>query len=1275
MSDRIQISIEARENASRVFGQVGDAASKMGQDVNDAADLFQALTTQYGMTADAARDVVAAQGLSTAALDRTGAAAAATTADMRALGTSADTVAPAMRDAATATTEAGTAATTAGSAAASSGASWRTLQNDLLNIGAAAGVAVAGFSLVGQAARDHEIAVRTIGATYGENADAMVAFADEIQRTTNFSNDAALESANIAATLGRNYGFTFQEIQQVLTISADLAATTGRTLEDATQRVVAAMRGEAESAEMLGLTLNQAAIDHDNVTLSMSNQEAGHFRLNALIEQSSFAMGEAATQADTTYGSLTNLKDSVQDNVVAFGEMLGPVGEVGAFLADNALQSVLAGAGLAQLARGAASARTAMVALAATHTSVALLASAIGPIGLVAAAGLAGIAIYKFAESIDGVMVTAVDVAEEKIGDLEQTMRDLYATGNTLGEIAERGTELFPGLAEGTAEMEQLIENITQTNRAMGQMSEEARALAEEDIARWQDRLIDLAQQFGSLDENMLATTLSTNDVAAATDALNSILRNMSEGAADQQAAAVGLIDAYDQGKISAQELVDTLILLGASTDQYDAAATRAIGSTEAVASATESANEQLRIASVNWNMLSVEAAKLLAPYEQLAIAADNWNIASVESARAQAQLSPGMTQFIVNQQNAAIATAAANDQLAIAADNWNMLSVEAARATSTTQAGYDQLAIAAQSFSDISVEAARAQAQMQPGVLQFWLNQQQAIADTEAAIEAANAQLEIFADNYNMMSVEAARFQGNQEAGRRQLELTADAWTAVSVEAARAQAAMSPGEIDIALTEAAAAQAEVLQGQLAAALDAVTASYMATTDAVDNAFRVIVGNTNAIANQSQAVADWATELIDVEGTYSALDDLLANHSITLQQYTDAQRAHNTIQADNAMIQNDILSIQAQSAPVLASLMASQARYVNELANAEAPAQALALAYMDTATSARALELAQIAASEAPGFEGLIQGAIAANPYIEAILTDMGVISRGAEGELIINTEGETEVEALTTAIESLEDTIVSVFVEVDDSELENIGAAQGFPMGGDFGQSPARTINFLVTADTSDADAKIDATSGKLAEWDGASATAQVLADNADAVAKIDTAGDKMSGWDGSTGTADVNANDNASGTISSVSSALSALDGRTATTYINTVYTTTYQTVGSPGGMFFGLGGVAGYADGGVVARMAENGPEMLHFPMGGVAVAPSPGIYAVPRGTYVDTAPATAHKLNSMGGAFTFINQGTIIGVPDLERQITRTISEGLRRANQIHRSSFA
>lgn len=89
----------------------------------------------------------------------------------------------------------------------------------------------------------------------------------------------------------------------------------------------------------------------------------------------------------------------------------------------------------------------------------------------------------------------------------------------------------------------------------------------------------------------------------------------------------------------------------------------------------------------------------------------------------------------------------------------------------------------------------------------------------------------------------------------------------------------------------------------------------------------------------------------------------------------------------------------------------------------------------------------------------------------------------------------------------------------------------------------------------------------------------------------------------------------------------AMSAYDGATlATTYVDVVN----RTRSIPGDY---LGGIAGYANGGMVVELAENGPEILHFASGGTALVPNRGIYEVPAATYV--SPNNAIAGNGYGG----------------------------------------
>lgn len=76
----------------------------------------------------------------------------------------------------------------------------------LLAIGAASVAA-------GKMFRDQEIAIETLRRGYDDAADDLLQFADAMQQSTNFSNDAIVATENIFRTLAENYGFTADQIR------------------------------------------------------------------------------------------------------------------------------------------------------------------------------------------------------------------------------------------------------------------------------------------------------------------------------------------------------------------------------------------------------------------------------------------------------------------------------------------------------------------------------------------------------------------------------------------------------------------------------------------------------------------------------------------------------------------------------------------------------------------------------------------------------------------------------------------------------------------------------------------------------------------------------------------------------------------------------------------------------------------------------------------------------------------------------------------------------
>lgn len=401
----------------------------------------------------------------------------------------------------------------------------------------------------------------------------------------------------------------------------------------------------------------------------------------------------------------------------------------------------------------------------------------------------------------------------------------------------------------------------------------------------------------------------------------------------------------------------------------------------------------------------------------------------------------------------------------------------------------------------------------------------------------------------------------------------------------------------------------------------------------LDAGQRVAIGNTDAIAQTSQGVADWADKLIGVRGVYAEIDDLVAKGLLTgtkgQKEYNDAQSAETSILHNNAAIQRDIMKIQVDQAPLIATLTKNEREYMDQLAKDTPQQQLVRLGYMDSAESAKALADAQLAASAAAGELGkngvetankMIIASAEADPVLEAMLQDMGLINVGADGTISVNyddvTKGKDETQLLIDAITLLDSDIKTAF---------HIGVEAG------------------------DVDAAFRVTSNLNNQLD-------LLADRHitySVVGNYSTTGTGSGtvSVGGSSDQANLNTGDSGGGG--------SPVDGGT----------------GNDVGIGAYNGGVPGYANGGAVRSwLAEIDPEIVHLAGGGVALARSKGIYDVPRGSYVSTAPAT-RSLMAMGGpTIQVIVQGNIYGMDDLTEQVTRELTPALVAAFESHYAGY-
>lgn len=798
------------------------------------------------------------------------------------------------------------------------------LKKNAVAVGAGFGAALGVAAVLGQAYYRQEQEIEGLRRAYGDAADEIISFTEELQNSTVASNDQAREAALIASTLARNYAFTADEIKQVLEVSADLAAVTGLSLEDASQRVSAALRGEAEGAEVLGLTLNQAAIDRENLTLTMSNEEAAHFRLNALLEQAAFAEGAAADKAATHAGRAQQLVNQLQDVAQSAGGALGPLGQYASVLGNLAYITPAAGAGIGKLVTSIGAAGG--------------LAATLGPAGLAAAALAAGAGILYLATRTED-YVSAAEQAAIATDNLDTFFMSLARTLDPFRQNV---------ILDLSKEIDQMIADAAQREEDLYRIRE-LRLASPQGVDLGVPEIVEATSAYFGLTEAQLQYLDSNHDLMLSVDELDAAIASYSANLdrlnpdqirevqtgltqifsrkdlnfLDAARAIQGWVEELDAGTISGEQFIEKINQ--AATDMK--AFTTVIGEAEQSALKFE---YSMRAVSDAMTRQSDELGRLLEPQKF-------------------------------------VKAAAFADFMRAISDEFNLQGEAAEKAIIPTRDLGDTLATQTQ-----RVEEAR------------------------------------------FASVEYLQV------------LDAEAQKADEAAAAIADYARALGQVP-AMTDSGAEQ--------------FAAGVKRSGTALGDAFRVAVGNTDAIGNQSQQVADWAKELINVRGEHGKIDDLLAKGLITQEQYNKAQSAGTKIFDANAKIQEDILAIQAKQAPWLGQLAKEQQHYMDESARLPENQQALRLAYMDSEESAKALAAANLAAAAANGELGkageatatkMITAAAEADPYLRKLLQDMGVISVGADGTISVNFDDVVNAGAslddVVKVLEDLRDIIAEAF-------------------------------------------------------------------------------------------------------------------------------------------------------------------------------------------------------------------------------------------------------
>lgn len=1016
------------------------------------------------------------------------------------------------------------------------------------DIGISAGIVTAAVGLASQSYRNQEIALNTLERSYLGATGEMRSFTDQIQDTTNFSNDAAIRSANLAATLVRNYGFTQQEVQQVLQISADLAAANGYTMEDATYRVVAALRGEAEAAEQLGLTMNQQNIDRQNLTLTMSNEEAGHYRLNALIEQSAYAQGAAAEQAKGLYGELVQGRDVLQDWSQTLGGSLGPLGEFGAFAADNAVQVGAMSVAIGQLVTTGSKIKDITTQMGGAANAAKSLGAVIGPGGvLLAAAAGAEVAFLALKHVFGEDLGAGVDEASQ---DFDRIIQKIIQVKEAAG-LTEGQADLVPVVRQANELLMDQADILDAVNTAMADLTPTQAALFDEN----HDGTLTTDEYTRSL--GTLNQTLAENKDAVA--ALRAIAPYV-----DESLSAIGAgSDEYQQG------IADlTGEILAGNVGQKEAIATaQDLEQTYYdTALATEAATDGV----INLgDMLVTTSGQMITGSES----AEKYS-AALGDVGLQGRLLAGNLSFFG--EKVAHNTKDVDENR----EAWEKWKAELDSSQYVAMLQHDSLDAASRGLDAVTV-----------------------------AINTAQGAL-------NNLDFTPLRDFG--------AEFTIDF-------------GVSLGKFDV----------EAARDRIIDALgDIATAP-----EALDSAFRVIVSNTDAIGKSAQQVQDWADKLIGAAGTYATIDDLLQRGTISMDEYTAAQAAYTPIAEANARIQDNILAIQADQAPVLADLMQTTDAYIAHIRELDGVQQTAALGFLDTGESAEALKLKMLALDAASGqlgqdgakwATGIIVGAAEADPVLASMLLSMGLISEEIDASgnktytVNLDDQATDPLMKLVDVTERLAYTQILLSVGVT-----NVDEARRIfqELFGHAAEWDDTTSTATLGANSDPALGKIGEAQNTLADWDRTTGTGTVDADNSGAMGTLGEAMNALADWDRSTGTATMNVNDNATGTAALAIALVHQFDGlnatATLTTYYNSVGAATAHDLGFRHGGVPGYahGGTVGdylpnipsYATGGVVAELAENGPERLYFANGGTAMVYDRGYYPIPEHTYVSPTNA--------------------------------------------------
>ena len=1166
------------------------------------------------------------------------------------------------------------------------------LKAEATAIGAAIGVLGAGIIKAGDAYRDQRLQLEALNRMYGEAADQIIAYSEAIQDTTRYSNDAARQSLAIFGTLNQNYGLSIEQLNQLLSRSADLSTLFGKSLSDTSQMIQNAMRGEAEYIEQVNISLQDNYVasqyaarglgDWNKVT---DDSAKAAFRFQLFMEQSEYAMGAAAAEADRAGGQFRQFLNEMQDAGQAVGGFLGPIGEIAAELAPITIALPVVAAGIGRLSTAVKGSQLGMAALGAAINPVAL------GLGALAVAGIATWNMFnegrESAERLEDALIQLGDVAQNlRLGYRDDEARFLDEFGAGIKGIqdeidnldrsgldaivsqmaAMRGEHpryIFDEIAEGmsmtTEESDRLTVAIDEVTKAFANSNIDAAALdAEIDklFAAYKAREITFDEFLAGLEGIVGNLTLFRKEAeGAASSAANFAseldrlrgLTGATAGSASELTTSVNRIDAALQdGSLSAATLnaymaeLDRQMATGAITwAQYQE---RVAGVDEALLGLNMTFSESLGAGVLGTAVTSLEnITTATEDYAAAAEQAEEHTIAFGDALGSGFRASLDETTASITEQKEAweefveYATGAMLE-LTNNADYLSQVNLTGLATSATTAAeGFKDVATAMDSvlaiFGQIDAMGQRygqsvsiAEALIgEPGV---W-----------AAIDDVLVSGRITLDEYN------AAVESGYAIQNRQIEVEEN------LNAIRTK------QLPI-LEQTSQAYADYIDAIRQMPAD----EQMSVLGWMDTGLQARVQQFADLGNELRALGPAGSEAMQqvVNGivkTDPVLTEMLENLGLIEEQangdYTinmDAVGAMDSIGRLTASI--DALTLALGGVPPLHLDVTG----ADDIDAAVQDIYALNAAAAEGAVIEIATRLKPPERNWAE--DGYMGGWGADLPPVE-VPTRFQIpddIDWSGLDIPAMPVDADTGPAAIT--LESFEPPAITVPVAFT-SALGGglLGAAQD--------AAGALNIPEIVVPapDTSEANAAIDGVEANLADLDGNTAMTYInVLDSASAT--ILDVGSLIAGLDSATATVSINAN--AANAYAEIAN-MQAYNGSVlATTYVNIVTRAVGSSLSSQR-----HGGIPGYAGGGVLFEGGEAGAELAYFAGGGVALLPTHGLYSAPSGTYI--SPANANSGITYGGTTVNVTvQGNVYGIDDLTTQVAAQMAPALAEVATTH-----